>query len=323
MLLAGNEHIKSLIRTMIQKGREPHSLIITGEHGQGRKTAARYIAAALLCEGGTGVPCGSCRTCRMISDGLHPDFMTLKANENGNYPVDEIREVVSDAVIAPNEGRLKVYLIPDFDKSKITGEQVQNILLKLIEEPPDHVVMILTADSREAFLQTILSRTVCMNVSPCTKEECAAYIGSLGKYEYAQIAAATDALGGNIGSCLEYLEKGSIYFAVESAREIASALLAGDEYEILKALTACDSKKGLLRMTLVQLCLIARDSAVSSLGIGYIGCSRHAADELSGKYGRARCERLYRTLSEYISRLDRNCSKSLVINSLCAAVAGI
>lgn len=320
MFLAGNGHIKSLTKAMIDKGREPHSLIITGEHGQGRKTAARYIAAAMLCESGTGVPCEKCRTCRMIKDGIHPDVMTLKANENGNYPVEDIRGVVADAVVAPNEGRLKVYLIPDFDKSKITGEQVQNILLKLIEEPPDHVVMILTADSREAFLQTILSRAVCMSVSPCTEQECVSYIGALEKYDYGEIAQAASFLGGNIGSCIEYLEKGGIYSACENAREIASSLLKGEEYDILRTLTECDSKKGQLRLTLVQLSLVARDSAVSTLGGELISCAKHTAKELGSKYGSKRCEKLYRLLCEHISRLDRNCSKILVINSLCAGI---
>ena len=323
MLLAGNEHIKSLIQAMIQKEREPHSLIITGEHGQGRKTAARYIAAAMLCESKTGVPCCGCRTCRMIADGIHPDVMTLKANDNGNYPVEDIREVVADAITAPNEGRLKVYIIPDFDKSKITGEQVQNILLKLIEEPPDHVVMILTADSREAFLPTILSRTVCMSVTPCTNEETIAYIGLLDKYEYGEIGNAVDALGGNIGVCIEYLEHGSIYSAIESARGIAVALLSRNEYGILKILTDCDSKKGLLRETLVQLSLIAHDSAVSQIGGEMIGCDRTDAKLIGMNLGKHRCERLYALLGDYISRIDRNCSRNLVINSLTARMATI
>ena len=322
-MLSGNEHIKALTEAMIIKGREPHSLIITGEHRQGRKTAAKYIAAAMLCEKQTGRPCGVCRTCRMIRDNVHPDFMMAKANENGNYPVDSIREIVSDAVVSPNEGRVKIYLIPDFDKSKITGEQVQNILLKLIEEPPDHVVMILTADSREAFLQTILSRAVCMNVTPCTKEECVSYLGTLGKYEYTDIAEAANALGGNIGSCIEYLEKGSIYTAVQNAREITKAIAAGSEYEVLKVLNECDSKKGQLRDTLAVLSVVARDGAVAQLGTELISCDKQGAKSLSIKYGSGRCTKLYNIINEYIMRLDRNCSKTLVINSLCAGIARI
>lgn len=322
-MLSGNEHIKALTEAFIKKGREPHSLIITGEHGQGRKTAARYIAAAMLCERQTGRPCGVCRTCRMIRDDLHPDFMTAKANENGNYPVDSIREIVSDAVVSPNEGRVKLYLIPDFDKSKITGEQVQNILLKLIEEPPDHVVIILTADSREAFLQTILSRAVCLNVTPCTREECVSYLGTLGKYEYTDIAEAADALGGNIGSCIEYLEKGGIYTAVHNAREITKAIASGSEYDLLRVLGECDSKKGQLRETLAMMSIIARDAAVAQMNTELISCDRQGAMALSTRLGSGRCSKLYSIINEYIMRLDRNCSKTLVINSLCSQIAQI
>lgn len=322
-MLTGNEHIKRLTEAMITKGREPHSIIITGERGQGRRTAAKYIAASMLCEKNNGRPCGVCKSCRMIRDGIHPDFMTAQPNENGNYPVEQIREIVSNAVVAPNEGRVKVYLIPELERSIITGEQVQNILLKLIEEPPDHVVMILTADSKEAFLQTILSRAIALSVVPCTKEECISYLGTLGKYEYDEIAGACDALGGNIGSCIEYLEKQSIFFAVQNARAISAALVSGDEYELLRVLNETDSKKGQLRETLRLLSEILRDGAVASYGGVLTSCSNKNARALSQRYGSGRCSKLYRCVSEHMTKLDRNCSKALVINSLCAGLSVI
>lgn len=120
--------------------------MIHGEKGLGKKTLARWIAAALLCERQTGEPCGICRTCRMIADGAHPDVMVAKANSNGNYIVDDsIRPIVAEAPVAPNEARMKVYIIPDLDLSVNTVIQVQNILLKVIEEPPEHTAIILTA----------------------------------------------------------------------------------------------------------------------------------------------------------------------------------
>ena len=110
----------------------------------------------LLCESGGEKPCGHCRSCRMLKHNAHPDFITAKANENGNYQVETIRSLVSDAVIKPNEGRFKVYLIPDLDRSVSTSVQVQNILLKLIEEPPPHCIVILTAETKQTFLKTII-----------------------------------------------------------------------------------------------------------------------------------------------------------------------
>ena len=324
MILAGNDRLKGTIAAMIRKGRVPHSIMITADYGLGRRTAAKYIAAAMLCESGSGTPCGVCRHCRKVTDGLHPDVIMVTPNENGNYAVDDIRKVVSDAIVTPNEGRVKVYIIPDVDRSKITGEQVQNILLKLIEEPPDHTAVILTADSKDAFLQTILSRTVAFGVAPCTQDECAQYLGMSGKYRYGEIAQAVSASGGNIGRCIEYLEKGMAYLSAQAAVSIVDAMTQGDDYALLKAITACDSKKGLLRETLVTLSIITRDAAALSLGSSeVIGASRESAQKLSARFGAARCERLYRLICGYIKKTDQNCSKALVINGISAAIAQI
>ena len=85
MIIYGNSEPRRLVSEMIKKKREPHSIMIHGEKGLGKKTLARWIAAALLCERQTGEPCGICRTCRMIADGAHPDVMVAKANSNGYY----------------------------------------------------------------------------------------------------------------------------------------------------------------------------------------------------------------------------------------------
>lgn len=324
MILAGNEGLKRTVGNMILKGREPHSVIITGEYGLGRKTAAKYMAAAMLCEHGSGEPCGKCRHCKKAIDGLHPDIINVTPNENGNYAVDDIRAVVSDAIVTPNEGRVKVYIVPDIDRSKITGEQVQNILLKLIEEPPDHTVMILTADSKDAFLQTILSRTVAFGVAPCSREECAQYLGTLGKYEYNDIANAVDSSGGNIGRCIDYLEKGMAYRSAQCAADIARALTGGDEYELLKAVNESDKTKGLLRETLVALSMIARDSAAIALGCEQtLGASYECARAMSARFGALRSEHIYNEVCSFIKKLDSNCSKALVINGLSARLSEV
>ena len=150
MKIYGNKTLLSQTEGMVAAKREPHSIIIHGEKGLGKKTVARYIAAQLMCEKHTGVPCGECRACRLIDKGVHPDLIFAKPNDKGNYLVEDIRDnIVGDAPVAPNEGDIKVYVIPDMDLSMQTTVQVQNILLKLIEEPPDHTALILTARSRE------------------------------------------------------------------------------------------------------------------------------------------------------------------------------
>ena len=119
--LCENRSAADLTSSLIAKGREPHSIMICGEKGLGKKLIAKLIAQQLLCENGTGTPCGVCRACRMIEDGAHPDFITAPANALGNYKVDDIRALTADAQISPSEGRYKIYLIPDFCRHPFTG----------------------------------------------------------------------------------------------------------------------------------------------------------------------------------------------------------
>ena len=84
----GNREPIELIRRMVCKNREQRSILIHGEKGLGKKHLAKYIAAAYLCREHDGVPCGECKSCRMIMHGTHPDIINVKANANGNYIID-------------------------------------------------------------------------------------------------------------------------------------------------------------------------------------------------------------------------------------------
>ena len=87
-----------------------------------------------LCERATGVPCGECRSCRLIEQNIHPDVITVKpSGKSANYRVDDLRPIISDAYTASNEGGYKIYILPEIDKALPAA---QNILLKIFEEPP-------------------------------------------------------------------------------------------------------------------------------------------------------------------------------------------
>lgn len=320
--LYSNEPVKKLIKSMILKGREPHSLVICGEKGQGKKALAKYVAAALLCESGQGEPCGICKSCRMLERGGHPDFITAQANENGNYQVDVIRELVSDAVIKPNEGDLKVYLIPDLDRSSNTSVQVQNILLKLIEEPPEHCVIILTAAAKEIFLDTVISRVLCLNTVPCCEEDSRDYlIKRYSELTAEELERAVAFGGGNIGRCVEYLEDKSAAQSLEIARACGEAVFMGSEYELLKAFFMADGKKVVFRRVLELLSEAFRDACVLRLGIGRTaGCMPDISEKLSQRLIADRSRKIYELLGDYIYRLDANANLTLSMNSLSAKI---
>ena len=324
MKIYSNEENIALISSMISKGREPHSIAVCGEKGQGKKTLAKYIAAMLLCQDAENRPCGVCKSCRMLEHNAHPDFITAQANENGNYQVETIRSLVSDAVVKPNEGRFKVYLIPDLDRSVSTSVQVQNILLKLIEEPPAHCVIILTAASKQTFLKTIISRVLCLTAKPCTDADSSDFLRALKKYPETAVREAVSCGHGNIGRCLDFLEGDVLPAAYKIAVGCTRAMLAHDEYEILHSLFGADGKKAVFRQSLVFLSEIARDACAARLGIkSRFGCCPDGAAGLAAMLNEETLRQLYGLLCDYIGRVDSNCNLALTMNSLSGEICAV
>ena len=131
--------------------------------------AALTLARAMLCTAPDPArrPCGLCRDCRKAERGVHPDILTVerarddKGKQKREIYVDQIRDLVADSVVLPNEAERKVYLICDADTM---NGAAQNALLKLLEEPPAFVSVILIAASADALLETVRSRCVTLRV---------------------------------------------------------------------------------------------------------------------------------------------------------------
>ena len=318
-VLYSNESTKALIKSLITKGREPHSIAICGDKGQGKKAMARYIGSALLCEENSGEPCGKCKSCRMIEKGVHPDFITIKPNDNGNYQVDVIRSMVSDAITKPNEGRYKVYLISDLDRSINTAIQVQNILLKLTEEPPEHCIIILTAISKEIFLETVISRVLFLNVMPCRVEDSENYLKAIGKYSGDEIKKAISFGAGNIGRCIDYLEDPIYSEALDISGNAMEAICKSDEYGLLKALFEADGKKLLFRHVLLIFEEAFRDACVLRAG-GHLshGMLYEKSLKASGIFSEIQCIKRYDIISSAVAKLDANANQTLTMNDLTA-----
>lgn len=143
--------------------RYSHAYLLTGPQGGERIQAARRLAAEMMCTA-ENPPCGQCRDCRKIQEGTHPDVITIEREMRDTGPradlvVDQIREMVADAAVAPNEGTRKVYIIAEADRM---NTQAQNALLKALEDPPGHACFILCASSQNALLNTVRSR--CLHI---------------------------------------------------------------------------------------------------------------------------------------------------------------
>ena len=130
----GNEALKRTLRGFSKNRAYPNSFIISGIRGSGKYSIALICAMAIGCE--SGLPCGSCTSCRKIRDGICPDVITLGlSKDRKTIGIDSVRELCLEAYIAPNELKNKGYIIKDADKMTI---QAQNALLKLFEEGPSN-----------------------------------------------------------------------------------------------------------------------------------------------------------------------------------------
>ena len=140
-----------------------HAYILSAQDPRESLRAAEQLAAAAVCSDTRQVPCGRCRACRKVSEGMHPDVLRVgrleddKGRKKREIGVDQIRRMAADAVVLPNEAERKVYVIEDADRMNIAA---QNAALKLLEEPPRGVIFLLCVQNAQSLLPTVRSRCV-------------------------------------------------------------------------------------------------------------------------------------------------------------------
>lgn len=299
MKLYSKDAPSASIEAMKRSGRIAHAFLLIGERGVGKKTFADHIAMTLLCENGNA--CGKCRHCRRILAGTHPDV--IKPEKTGKKQIfsrDTVREICSDAFVAPNDCDAKVYIFSDCESLE---ESTQNLMLKLIEEPPDTVYFIFTAVSRGALLPTVLSRVITIGISECTEEDCRAALEDCGKYSAEQVSDAVRRFHGNIGNCMDYLAGGETAENVGLCCGIIAAVANGSEYDLLKALYEIGEDRGRIRRVFELIDKVVRDACVLRLGTApLIGCDPDGAEKLSRTISRRRAQTLHAEINKTIVR---------------------
>ena len=152
--VCGQEHITSVLKTQLQKGRISHAYMFCGSRGTGKTTCARIFAKAINCtDAQNGNPCNNCEVCNDADDFALSDIIEIDAASNNG--VDDIRDLREGALFTPQRCRYKIYII---DEVHMLSVSAFNALLKLLEEPPAHVKFILATTEVHKIPQTILSR---------------------------------------------------------------------------------------------------------------------------------------------------------------------
>ena len=158
--LVGQAHVVKALTHALTEQRLHHAYLFTGTRGVGKTTIARILAKSLNCEKGiSATPCGECEACLEIDAGRFVDLLEIDAASNTG--VDDMRQLIENAVYMPTAGRYKVYLI---DEVHMLSKSAFNALLKTLEEPPAHVLFILATTDPQKILPTVLSRCLQFNL---------------------------------------------------------------------------------------------------------------------------------------------------------------
>ncbi|MCB9151760.1 MAG: DNA polymerase III subunit delta' [Caldilineaceae bacterium] len=181
-----------------------HAYLLVGAQGIGKSTLAQVYAQALLCTEPSDRPCGVCRSCRLIRSGNHPDFRLVAPVDRegavdrsaGLLRVEQAATIIRDSILSPLEGRYKIFLLQDMQQA---NESFANKLLKTLEEPPAHVILLLTATERTQLLPTIVSRCQVIEMQPIAPTVIEQALGQHWQAEPKQAQLLARLAGGRLG----------------------------------------------------------------------------------------------------------------------------
>ena len=206
--VVGQDHVTRTLRNALEEDRLSHAYLFTGPRGTGKTSTARILAKAINCEAGpTPTPCGTCGQCTAIAAGNSVDVIELDMASHGG--VDDARELRDRALFSPASARRKVYIL---DEVHMASTAAFNALLKLIEEPPGHVLFAMATTDPQKVLPTIMSRVQRLDLRRVAASEVAAHVRSLCDAEgYAIDDGALEAVvragDGSVRDTLSVLEQ--------------------------------------------------------------------------------------------------------------------
>ena len=160
--VTGHEPVKKLFAEVIRQNKLAHSYIFTGPDGIGKFIFAQELAKALLCENKTG--CNKCASCRKFDNGNHTSVRIVNIPSGKKHiPIDIVREIESEIMLKPFEGRHKIFII---NNAEMFTDEAANAFLKTLEEPPAYSLIILIVSNIAAMLPTVISRSQVVRFYP-------------------------------------------------------------------------------------------------------------------------------------------------------------
>ena len=248
--LVGQDHVVRALTHALDTQRLHHAWLFTGTRGVGKTTLSRILAKSLNCETGiTSKPCGVCRACTEIDAGRFVDYLELDAASNRG--VEEMTQLLEQAVYAPGAGRFKVYMIDEVHM--LTGHAF-NAMLKTLEEPPPHVKFILATTDPQKIPVTVLSRCLQFNLKQMPADSIVGHLQAvLGQedvgFEIPALRLIGQAASGSMRDALSLTDQAIAYSAGNLTEDAVRGMLGTiDQRHLVRLLDALSSgdAKGVL-----------------------------------------------------------------------------
>ena len=331
--LYGNEKTKERIGALIDSKTLPHAFLIVGESGSGKTTLATEIAAALNCERKNDalspLPCGECNCCRRIYDGNFPDLKLLsKPKDRATLGVDPMKDFREDMFLSSTESEYKIYVIDD---AECMTTEAQNALLKVLEEPPANVIIMILATAGDKILTTIKSRAQHIAMSRFDEAELERYLLNLSpdardlrresEERFRSIIMSAD---GRLGLAIKLSNKKLAVECAEERNEIIAlirAMTARHSYrELHDAIASLPQKRAELSLILESVISALRDLIIikqdKTPSLVFFSSEKEALEVCP----QASVKTLLQIYEE-IRRAHELCAKNANVSNLTAALA--
>ena len=277
-----SENILKSLDSFFVDGRRPHALLIDGAGQEQRRNLALLAARMMVCGNKDRTPCGECEHCRKAKENIHPDIITVRKPEDKKHFVkDDVKKMVADAYLTPNEADVKVFVVEELQQMT---EECQNLLLKILEEPPRYTAFVLTSEASNAVIGTVLSRVVRLR------------------------------MGKNVAT--EYSER-----ATGIVNNLVDAVLSPYEYDRIEATAPMDGNKALTAEVLDLFISVLRDAIVlKTNGKALLEAFENKSRKLAGGMTREKLLEMYETVDGLLKSLENNPNYTLLSAVLCAKI---
>ncbi len=314
----GHDWAQHLLRAAILSGQTSHAYLFAGPDQVGKTTLARAFAQALTCEAPepdtTVGACGRCRSCRLAAAGGHPDHRLIESL-GGQIKIEQVRDLIREAMLSPVAGRFKVFIIRSFDRANANAA---NALLKTLEEPSDSTRILLTSSQAASLLPTITSRCQVLNLRPLPIPAVAAALQESWATPADQAELLAGLSGGRLGWAVQVVTQPEEWQAQRQRLADMQTLVAQSPVERL-TYAARLAEAADVETTLRGWLLWWRDVLLIQQGCSHLVVNRDQMEQARALAASARpgeVRRFLQTLMVTITYLRQNVSLQLALENL-------